>query len=87
MKCPHCGAETPDSEWNCAACRMNVYWATRHYDELRTIREHQGAPETVPTPAFLVDAHRSAMEERAEHGGRVEHRVRQIARDVMRKEP
>jgi hypothetical protein len=86
MNCPHCGADTPDDEWNCVACRMNVYWASRHFDELAEIRRRQGVPETADTPQFLIEAHRNAMEERAEHGGRVEHRVRQIARAVMRKQ-
>ena len=35
------------------------------------------------TPSFLVQAHASAMEERAERGGKVEHKVRQIARRAM----
>jgi len=86
MNCPHCGADTPDDEWNCVACRMNVYWASRHFDELAEIRRRQGVPEKADTPQFLIEAHRNAMEERAEHGGRVEHRVRQIARAVMRKQ-
>jgi hypothetical protein len=85
MLCPHCGADTPDDEWNCVACRMNVYWASRHYDELAAIRGKQGLPAAAPTPPFLVAAHRSAMDERADHGGRVEHKVRKIARAAMRK--
>ena len=27
MKCPQCGAETPDEEWNCVACRINGHAA------------------------------------------------------------
>jgi hypothetical protein len=85
MICPHCGADTPDSEWNCVACRMNVYWASRHYGELAAIRRTQGAPAAAPTPSFLIAAHRSAMDERADRGGRTEHKVRKIARAAMRK--
>jgi hypothetical protein len=85
MKCPHCGADTPDNEWNCVACRMNVYWASQHYDELAGIRREQGAPEHIQAPPFLIAAHKSAMDERADHGGRVEHKVRRIARAAMRK--
>ena len=84
MRCPQCGAETPDTEWNCVACRMNVYWASRHYDDLARIREQQGLSSTAPTPRFLVQVHERAMNERAERGGRVEHKVRQIARRAMR---
>jgi hypothetical protein len=85
MQCPQCGAETPDEEWNCASCRMNVYWASQHYEDLARIRQGQGVPTAAPTPSFLVQAHESAMNERADRGGRDEHKVRQIARRAMRK--
>jgi hypothetical protein len=85
MKCPQCGADTPDDDWNCVSCRVNVYWASRHYEELARIREQQGLPP-VDTPPFLRDAHVSAMDDRASRGGRVEHRVREIARRAMRRQ-
>jgi hypothetical protein len=84
MQCPQCGAETPGQEWNCVSCRMNVYWASQHYEALAGIRRQQGLPGSPATPAFLLQAHERAMNERAERGGRVEHKVRQIARQVMR---
>ena len=84
MRCPQCGAETPDEEWNCVSCRMNVYWASQHYDELADIRRDQGVSETADTPPFLTQAHEIAMTERADKGGLVEHKVRQIARQAMR---
>jgi hypothetical protein len=84
MRCPQCGAETPDTEWNCVSCRMNVYWASQHYDDLARIREQQGLPTPAPTPSFLIDVHGRAMDERANRGGRVEHKVRQLARRAMR---
>ncbi|MCW3049283.1 MAG: hypothetical protein JWO74_3567 [Solirubrobacterales bacterium] len=84
MQCPQCGAETPDQEWNCVSCRMNVYWASQHYEALAGIQRQQGLPGGPATPAFLIQAHERAMNERAERGGRVEHKVRQIARQVMR---
>jgi hypothetical protein len=87
MKCPQCGAETPDQEWNCVSCRMNVYWASQHYEALAGIQRQQGLPGGAATPAFLIQAHESAMDERAERGGRVEHKVRQIARQAMRRRP
>ena len=62
---------------------MNVYWASQHYEDLTGIRQRQGLLTTVETPSFLVQAHASAMEERAERGGKVEHKVRQIARRAM----
>ena len=85
MKCPNCGAETSDEAWNCGSCRMNVYWATQHYDDLATIRRQQALPESAPTPPFLLKAHERAMTERVERDGAVEHKVRVIARQVMRR--
>ena len=84
VRCPQCGAETPDTEWNCVSCRINVYWASRHYEDLARLRQEQGLPPGAPTPAFLVRVHERAMDERAGRGGRVEHKVRQIARRAMR---
>jgi len=86
MRCPQCGAETLDDEWNCASCRINVYWASQHYADLARIREHQGLSVAAETPSFLVEAHQHAMSERANRGGQVEHKVRQIARRAMRQQ-
>ncbi len=83
MKCPQCGAETPDDEWNCVSCRINMYWASQHYQDLARIRAEQGLPGAAASPSFLLKVHRDAMEDRATRGGRVEHRVRSIARLVM----
>jgi hypothetical protein len=84
MRCPQCGSETPDDEWNCVSCRMNLYWASQHYDDLAVARRTQGMPRA-ETPSFLVEVHQRAMNERAERGGRVEHKVRQIARRAMQR--
>jgi hypothetical protein len=65
---------------------MNVYWASQHYDDLAGIRQQQGLPESAPTPPFLLQAHARAMDERAERGGTVEHKVRVIARQAMRRQ-
>ena len=86
MKCPQCGAETPDQEWNCVSCRVNVYWASQHFKDLADLREQQGLSASGSTPPFLIKAHENAMDERAARGGRVEHKVRKIARQVMRGE-
>ena len=84
MICPKCGTVNADGEWNCTSCRINLYWASQHYDELATIREAQGLPSTTGSASFLVDAHRQAMHERAEHGEPEENRVRATARKAMR---
>lgn len=86
MRCPQCGAETPEGEWNCVSCRINVYWASQHYGELAQIRRRQGLVETAETPPFLHQAHELEMSERAERGLQVDHKVRQIAREVMRRQ-
>lgn len=82
MTCPQCGAETPDDEWNCTSCRINVYWASQHFEELAEIRRRQGLTAGAATPSFLIKTHESAMGERPDR--LVEHKVRQIARMVMR---
>jgi|GEM_PF-2727147 len=86
MRCPQCGSETPDEEWNCVSCRVNLYWAHQHYGELAGIRERQGLAASPPTPSFLRVSHQAAMQDRASRGGQVENKVRMIARRVMRGE-
>jgi hypothetical protein len=86
MQCPQCGAETPDEEWNCVSCRINVYWASQHFEALAGMRQRLGLGAAAATPSFLLRAHASAMDYRADRGGKVEHKVRQIARRVMRGE-
>ena len=85
MQCPQCGAETPDDAWNCVVCRVNVYWASRHYDDLARIRDRQGLPAHAQTPPFLIGAHERVMTERAERGGAADSKVRDIARRAMAK--
>jgi hypothetical protein len=86
MRCPQCGSETPDEEWNCVACRVNLYWAHQHYGELARIREQQGLAKSPPTPSFLIASHQAAMHERAASGNQEDNKVRIIARRVMRGE-
>ena len=85
MNCPNCGAQLADEAWNCDACRMNVYWATQHYKDLAGIRRQHSLPETAPTPSFLLSAHERAMRERVARDGVVEHKVRVIARQAIRR--
>jgi hypothetical protein len=65
---------------------MNVYWASQHYGDLAGIRQRQGLRASVDTPSFLLQAHMRAMNEREQRGGKVEHKVRQIARRAMSRE-
>jgi hypothetical protein len=86
LKCPQCGAETPDDEWNCVSCRINIYWATKHRKDLTEIRERQGLAASPSSPSFLVKAHKDAMDDRADRGGREVHRVRRAARRFIRRQ-
>jgi hypothetical protein len=86
MRCPQCGAETPENEWNCVSCRVNLYWAHQHYAELARIREQQGLDAHAKTPPFLVTSHQREMSDRARRGGPIESKVRSIARKIMRGE-
>jgi dolichol-phosphate mannosyltransferase len=86
MRCPQCGAETPEEEWNCVSCRINLYWAQQHFAELAQLREHQGLQTRASTPAFLLRSHQREMDERARRGGMLANKVRLIARRVMREQ-
>jgi hypothetical protein len=86
MRCPQCGADTPDEEWNCVSCRINLYWAHQHFAELAQIRAQQGLTTRARTPAFLLSSHQREMGARARRGGQPETKVRMIARRVMRGE-
>lgn len=86
MQCPQCGSETPDTEWNCANCRINLYWAHEHYAELAEIRQRQGLPPVAATPPFLRASHAREMSERAARGLQVMNKVRTIARRIVQGE-
>lgn len=86
MRCPQCGAETPDDAWNCPTCRINLYWAHEHYDELARIRAQQSLDERPKTPPFLVKVHQRELGARAKRGLNGMNKVREIARRVMRDE-
>jgi hypothetical protein len=86
MRCPQCGAETPDDQWNCVSCRINLYWAHQHFDELARMRTQQGLEAEAEIPPFLVRVSERELGDRARRGGSGENKVRQIARRVMRGE-
>jgi len=85
MKCPSCGTENIDDSWNCVTCRINLYWASQHYDELDEIRRSSGRADRVSSPSFLVEAHRDAMNDRAARGQDGDNKVRVAARKAMRR--
>jgi hypothetical protein len=56
--CPQCGTINEDDSKNCQNCRVNLYWAFQHYEELAALRQASdltAKPETAP---FLVETSR-----------------------------
>ena len=37
-ECPQCGTMNEDDTKNCKGCRVNLYWAFQHYEELAALR-------------------------------------------------
>lgn len=54
IECPQCGAPNEDDVKNCKGCRINMYWAFQHYDELAQIRETNRLASRPETPSFLI---------------------------------
>jgi hypothetical protein len=84
MECPQCRANITDDEWNCPSCRLNVYWAHQHLEELAELRGHGGMSPAPATPSFLVSSSKRAVEERAERLAHADGKVREIARRALR---
>lgn len=58
VECPQCATPNAEDAKNCQNCRVNLYWATRHYAELAALRQASllaPQPETAP---FLVKTSR-----------------------------
>lgn len=53
--CPQCGTENEDDIKNCSGCRVNMYWAFQHYEELAAIREANRLMARPDTASFLLD--------------------------------
>ena len=54
-ECPQCGTQNEDDAKNCKSCRVNLYWAFQHYEELTKLRQERQLPPRPQTAAFLVD--------------------------------
>ena len=85
MRCPQCETELPDDAWNCTTCAINVYWASRHLDDIARLRRQQGLSSAPDTAPFLLRSYAQAMSERAPNLDRADDRVRQLARRSMRR--
>jgi hypothetical protein len=53
--CPQCGTPNEDDAKNCKGCRVNLYWAFQHYDELAALRQANQLKPKPDTASFLVD--------------------------------
>ena len=53
--CPQCGTQNEDDAKNCQGCRVNLYWAFQHYDELAALREANRLAPKPDSPSFLVE--------------------------------
>ncbi len=54
-ECPQCGTMNEDDVKNCARCRVNMYWAFQHSEELAAIREANRLAPRPDTPPFLIE--------------------------------
>ena len=54
-ECPQCGTMNEDDVKNCKGCRINMYWAFQHYEELARLRQENKLPPAPLSAAFLVN--------------------------------
>lgn len=55
VECPQCGAMNEDDAKNCKGCRINMYWAFQHYEELASIREANRLERRPESSPFLIE--------------------------------
>ena len=54
-ECPQCGTMNEDDVKNCSGCRINMYWAFQHYEELAAIRQVNKLVPRPETSPFLIE--------------------------------
>jgi hypothetical protein len=54
-ECPQCGTMNEDDVKNCGECRVNMYWAFQHYEELAALRETNKLAPRPETSPFLIE--------------------------------
>lgn len=55
IECLQCGTINEDDVKNCKGCRINMYWAFQHYEELAAIRQVNRLVDRSETPSFLIE--------------------------------
>ena len=53
-ECPQCGTMNEDDIKNCKGCRINMYWAFQHYEELAALRTANNLKPRPDSASFLV---------------------------------
>jgi hypothetical protein len=53
-ECPQCGSMNGDDAKNCSGCRVNLYWAYQHYEELAGLRQANDLAPKPESASFLV---------------------------------
>ena len=55
IECPQCGTINEDDVKNCKGCRINMYWAVQHYEELAALRQANSLASHPESPPFLLE--------------------------------
>jgi hypothetical protein len=55
IECPQCGGMNEEGVKNCRECRVNMYWAFQHYEELARLRTVNRLAPQPETASFLVE--------------------------------
>ncbi len=63
IECPQCGTTNEDDVKNCKGCRINMYWAFQHYEELVVIRQANQLASRPETASFLIETSKRIDEE------------------------
>ena len=55
IECPQCGIMNENDVKNCKGCRINMYWAFQHYEELANLRQTNKLAPRPETAHFLIE--------------------------------
>lgn len=58
--CPQCSEHNEEGAKNCDSCRINLYWAFQHYEELARLRSASDLHSRSAPAAFLIRASKQA---------------------------
>ena len=65
IECPQCGIMNEDDVKNCGRCRVNMYWAFQHYEDLAAIRARNKLIPRPETPPFLSETSQESIKGRS----------------------